>query len=130
MTLLIPAVTHDQVAAGTLDASTKIYAVRVDAVHADAYRVLGGLGSETKPGEGERWGHPRARRSRQPECGVTVALTLSSGRDAEEADGEADDTAGETAVKQVVKKKRAPKRTVEANLSNINSSESERKCEV
>lgn len=38
-----------QVAAGTLDASTKIYAVRVDAVHADAYRVLGGLGSETKP---------------------------------------------------------------------------------
>lgn len=39
-------------AAGTLDASTKIYAVRVDAVHADAYRVLGGLGAETKPGEG------------------------------------------------------------------------------
>lgn len=42
-----------KVAAGTLDASTKIYAVRVDAVHADAYRVLGGLGGETKPGEGE-----------------------------------------------------------------------------
>lgn len=42
-----------QVAAGTLDASTKIYAVRVDAVHADAYRVLGGLGAETKPGDGE-----------------------------------------------------------------------------
>lgn len=41
-----------KVAAGTLDASTKIYAVRVDAVHADAYRVLGGLGAETKPGEG------------------------------------------------------------------------------
>lgn len=41
-----------QVAAGTLDASTKIYAVRVDAVHADAYRVLGGLGSETKPKDG------------------------------------------------------------------------------
>lgn len=40
-------------AAGTLDASTKIYAVRVDAVHADAYRVLGGLGSETKPRESE-----------------------------------------------------------------------------
>lgn len=45
---------HLQVAAGTLDASTKIYAVRVDAVHADAYRVLGGLGAETKPGEGQR----------------------------------------------------------------------------
>uniref|UniRef100_A0AAY4B2L6 Condensin complex subunit 2 n=1 Tax=Denticeps clupeoides TaxID=299321 RepID=A0AAY4B2L6_9TELE len=42
-----------KVAAGTLDASTKIYAVRVDAVHADAYRVLGGLGSETKPKEEE-----------------------------------------------------------------------------
>lgn len=42
-----------KVAAGTLDASTKIYAVRVDAVHADAYRVLGGLGAETKPGEGK-----------------------------------------------------------------------------
>lgn len=39
-------------AAGTLDASTKIYAVRVDAVHADAYRVLGGLGGETKPKDG------------------------------------------------------------------------------
>ncbi|XP_057688070.1 condensin complex subunit 2 isoform X2 [Corythoichthys intestinalis] len=43
--------TNFKVAAGTLDASTKIYAVRVDAVHADAYRVLGGLGAETKPGE-------------------------------------------------------------------------------
>lgn len=28
------------------------------------------------------------------------------------------------------KKKRPPKRTVEQNLSNINSAESERKCEV
>ncbi|XP_077600756.1 condensin complex subunit 2-like [Stigmatopora nigra] len=43
--------TNFKVAAGTLDACTKIYAVRVDAVHADAYRVLGGLGAETKPGE-------------------------------------------------------------------------------
>lgn len=41
------AVLLDQVAAGTLDASTKIYAVRVDAVHADVYRVLGGLGKDT-----------------------------------------------------------------------------------
>lgn len=37
-----------QVAAGTLDASAKIYAVRVDAVHADVYRVLGGLGKESQ----------------------------------------------------------------------------------
>uniref|UniRef100_A0A4W5NWD0 Condensin complex subunit 2 n=1 Tax=Hucho hucho TaxID=62062 RepID=A0A4W5NWD0_9TELE len=92
-------ITNFKVAAGTLDASTKIYAVRVDAVHADAYRVLGGLGAETKPGEGD-------------------------GGEMEEG------AAGELAAKQVVKKKRPPKKTVEQNLSNINSSESERKCEV
>uniref|UniRef100_A0A8C7F1Q5 Condensin complex subunit 2 n=1 Tax=Oncorhynchus kisutch TaxID=8019 RepID=A0A8C7F1Q5_ONCKI len=87
--------TNFKVAAGTLDASTKIYAVRVDAVHADAYRVLGGLGAETKPGE-----------------------EMEEGAE------------GELAAKQVVKKKRPPKKTVEQNLSNINSSESEMKCEV
>uniref|UniRef100_A0A8C5HXL6 Condensin complex subunit 2 n=1 Tax=Gouania willdenowi TaxID=441366 RepID=A0A8C5HXL6_GOUWI len=85
--------TNFKVAAGTLDASTKIYAVRVDAVHADAYRVLGGLGAETKPGENE------------------------------------DEEGREVAAKQP-KKKRPPKKTVEQNLSNINSAESERKCEV
>ncbi|KAJ6652070.1 hypothetical protein lerEdw1_014663, partial [Lerista edwardsae] len=39
--------TNFKVAAGTLDASAKIYAVRVDAVHADVYRVLGGLGKDS-----------------------------------------------------------------------------------
>ncbi|KAM4675449.1 condensin complex subunit 2 [Discoglossus pictus] len=39
--------TNFKVAAGTLDASAKIYAVRVDAVHADVYKVLGGLGKES-----------------------------------------------------------------------------------
>ncbi|NXY11615.1 CND2 protein, partial [Pteruthius melanotis] len=38
-----------QVAAGTLDASAKIYAVRVDSVHADAYRVLGKLAQDSGP---------------------------------------------------------------------------------
>ncbi|KFV06982.1 Condensin complex subunit 2, partial [Pterocles gutturalis] len=38
-----------QIAAGTLDASAKIYAVRVDAVHADTYKVLGGLGKDLAP---------------------------------------------------------------------------------
>ncbi|NXD46450.1 CND2 protein, partial [Copsychus sechellarum] len=38
-----------QVAAGTLDASAKIYAVRVDSVHADAFRVLSHLGKEPVP---------------------------------------------------------------------------------
>ncbi|CAB1432102.1 unnamed protein product [Pleuronectes platessa] len=92
--------TNFKVAAGTLDASTKIYAVRVDAVHADAYRVLGGLGAETKPGEDH-------------------ALN----------EGDRDDDGAEVTAKQP-KKKRPPKRTVEQNLSNINSAESERKCEV
>ncbi len=40
-----------------------------------------------------------------------------------------DGVAGEVTAKQP-KKKRPPKRTVEQNLSNINSAESERKCEV
>ncbi|KAM8885357.1 condensin complex subunit 2 isoform 1-T2 [Spinachia spinachia] len=90
--------TNFKVAAGTLDASTKIYAVRVDAVHADAYRVLGGLGAETKPGD-------------------------------DHASKEEGGDEGEVTTKQP-KKKRPPKRTVEQNLSNINSAESERKCEV
>ncbi|NWV11511.1 CND2 protein, partial [Ptilonorhynchus violaceus] len=41
--------TNFKVAAGTLDASAKIYAVRVDSVHADTYRVLGGLGKDSAP---------------------------------------------------------------------------------
>ncbi|NXI66154.1 CND2 protein, partial [Anseranas semipalmata] len=39
--------TNFKIAAGTLDASAKIYAVRVDAVHADTYKVLGGLGKDS-----------------------------------------------------------------------------------
>ncbi|XP_030319797.1 condensin complex subunit 2 [Calypte anna] len=41
--------TNFKLAAGTLDASAKIYAMRVDAVHADAYKVLGGLGKDSAP---------------------------------------------------------------------------------
>ncbi|KAM6369884.1 condensin complex subunit 2 isoform 2-T2 [Pluvialis apricaria] len=41
--------TNFKMAAGTLDASAKIYAVRVDAVHADTYKVLGGLGKDSSP---------------------------------------------------------------------------------
>ncbi|NXN25664.1 CND2 protein, partial [Nycticryphes semicollaris] len=41
--------TNFKIAAGTLDASAKIYAVRVDAVHAVAYKVLGGLGRDLSP---------------------------------------------------------------------------------
>ncbi|NXC28885.1 CND2 protein, partial [Campylorhamphus procurvoides] len=41
--------TNFKVAAGTLDASAKIYSVRVDTVHADTYKVLGGLGKDSAP---------------------------------------------------------------------------------
>ncbi|NXG11588.1 CND2 protein, partial [Sakesphorus luctuosus] len=41
--------TNFKVAAGTLDASAKIYSVRVDMVHADTYKVLGGLGKDSAP---------------------------------------------------------------------------------
>ncbi|XP_022522586.2 condensin complex subunit 2 [Astyanax mexicanus] len=90
-----------KVAAGTLDASAKIYAVRVDAVHADAYRVLGGLGAETKPKEGQE------------------------GDDDATEDGQSEQASAKQAPK-----KRPPKKTVEQNLSNINLLESEMKCEV
>ncbi|XP_059346818.1 condensin complex subunit 2 isoform X1 [Ammospiza nelsoni] len=43
--------TNFQVAAGTLDASAKIYAMRVDSVHADTFRVLGHLGKEPPPAQ-------------------------------------------------------------------------------
>uniref|UniRef100_W5NE50 Condensin complex subunit 2 n=1 Tax=Lepisosteus oculatus TaxID=7918 RepID=W5NE50_LEPOC len=94
--------TNFKVAAGTLDASTKIYSVRVDAVHADTYRVLGGLGSDMKQADGSE---------KEPE------------------DGEENSTDPEV-PKKVVKKKNPNKKTVEQNLNNINSAESERKCEV
>ncbi|NXT88603.1 CND2 protein, partial [Anhinga rufa] len=38
-----------KIAAGTLDASAKIYSMRVDAVHTDTYMVLGGLGKASAP---------------------------------------------------------------------------------
>ncbi|XP_010010648.1 PREDICTED: condensin complex subunit 2 [Nestor notabilis] len=41
--------TNFKMAAGTLDASAKIYSVRVDAIHADTYKVLGGLSKDPAP---------------------------------------------------------------------------------
>ncbi|KAM6996379.1 condensin complex subunit 2 [Passerculus sandwichensis] len=49
--------TNFQMAAGTLDASAKIYAMRVDSVHADTFKVLGHLGKEP----------PRARDTDSPQ---------------------------------------------------------------
>lgn len=41
-----------------------------------------------------------------------------------------DEDAGAEVVSKHPKRKRPPKKTVEQNLGNINSSESERRCEV
>ncbi|XP_063963241.1 condensin complex subunit 2-like [Lytechinus pictus] len=50
--------TNFQVASCTLDASAKIYAGRVDAIHAETYKMLGGLGHDrqNKQSEGDAEG--------------------------------------------------------------------------
>uniref|UniRef100_A0A8C8RKE6 Condensin complex subunit 2 n=1 Tax=Pelusios castaneus TaxID=367368 RepID=A0A8C8RKE6_9SAUR len=92
--------TNFKIAAGTLDASAKIYAVRVDAVHADVYKVLGGLGKDSAP---------------------------TRNMDSQDPDGAA--VATETAKKLPTKKKHSYK-TIEQNLNNINVSEADRRSEV
>ncbi|XP_008057218.2 condensin complex subunit 2 [Carlito syrichta] len=93
--------TNFKVAAGTLDASTKIYAVRVDAVHADVYRVLGGLGKDA-PSSEEVEDHG--------------------------ADGSATETG--TTKKAPKPKKKHSYKTIEQNINNLNVSEADRKCEI
>ncbi|OXB54079.1 hypothetical protein ASZ78_005591 [Callipepla squamata] len=90
----------ENMAAGTIDASVKIYAVRVDAVHADTYKVLGGLGKESAP-------------------------TKDVGSPEKEEDSSASVTA-----KRVQTKKKHSFKTIEQNLNNINVSEANRRCEV
>ncbi|XP_067168497.1 condensin complex subunit 2 [Apteryx mantelli] len=92
--------TNFKIAAGTLDASAKIYAVRVDAVHADAYKVLGGLGKDSAPTKNEE--------SREEEESAA---------------------APETGKRVGTKKKRSFK-TIEQNLNNINVSEARHRSEV
>ncbi|POI32367.1 hypothetical protein CIB84_003881 [Bambusicola thoracicus] len=92
--------TNFKMAAGTIDAGVKIYAVRVDAVHADTYKVLGGLGKESAP-------------------------TKDAGSPEEEEDSTASSSA-----KRVQTKKKHSFKTIEQNLSNINVTEANRRCEV
>uniref|UniRef100_A0A8C4VNS2 Condensin complex subunit 2 n=1 Tax=Gopherus evgoodei TaxID=1825980 RepID=A0A8C4VNS2_9SAUR len=92
--------TNFKIAAGTLDASTKIYAVRVDAVHADVYKVLGGLGKDS---------------------------AATKDVDSQGADGTA---AGTEAAKKLQTKKKHSYKTIEQNLNNINVSEADRRSEV
>ncbi|XP_070330260.1 condensin complex subunit 2 isoform X1 [Odocoileus virginianus] len=93
--------TNFKVAAGTLDASTKIYAVRVDAVHADVYKVLGGLGKDAPPPE-EAEDHG--------------------------TDGSATETG--TAKKAPKPRKKHSCKTIEQNVNNLNVSSADRKYEV
>jgi len=82
-----------QVAAGTLDASTKIYACRVDAVYGDTMKMASGLGNTQKPDD-------------------TVA-GQEDGMDHEE-----DESGNKTAKK--VRRKIKKSDAVEKNLKNIN----------
>ncbi|KAF6270462.1 non-SMC condensin I complex subunit H [Rhinolophus ferrumequinum] len=93
--------TNFKVAAGTLDASTKIYAVRVDAVHADVYRVLGGLGKDAPAPEVE---------------------------ESHSADESAADPG--TTKKAPKPRKKHSHRTIEQNVSALNVCEADRKCEI
>ncbi|XP_063788091.1 condensin complex subunit 2 isoform X2 [Pseudophryne corroboree] len=77
--------TNFKVAAGTLDASAKIYAVRVDAVHADVYKVLGGLGKESQgPERGENQDvedagkEPDSRRRKRQHSVETIEQNLNN----------------------------------------------------
>lgn len=94
--------TNFKVAAGTLDASAKIYAVRVDAVHADVYRVLGGLGKDS----------------------------ASSGPVADQDDPGGGGDAEPNSSRKTLSKKKHLYKTIEKNLNNINLSEADRRGEA
>eukprot|EP00062_Callorhinchus_milii_P021336 gi/632977942/ref/XP_007905628.1/ PREDICTED: condensin complex subunit 2 [Callorhinchus milii] len=89
-----------KMAAGTLDASAKIYAVRVDAIHSDVFRVLGGLG-------------------KNPE---TADKAEESSRNKLDADGNPKNP-------QKQWRKKHSYKTIEQNLNNITYSAADIKCE-
>ncbi|XP_074415472.1 condensin complex subunit 2 isoform X2 [Zonotrichia albicollis] len=89
-----------QMAAGAVEASAKIYAMRVDSLHAETFRVLGQLGKQ-----------PRAARDT-------------------ESPQEDSSPAPEAARKAQPKKKQQGYKTIEQNLSNINAPEGSQRPEV
>jgi condensin complex subunit 2 len=89
-------VSNFQVASCTLDASVKIYSCRVDSVHSDAYKVLGGLS--------------RADAKKQIEEEQTEEI------ENENEDGVSNDDSN----KRSVKKKQHGASTLESNISNLN----------
>ncbi|KAL3863722.1 hypothetical protein ACJMK2_005465 [Sinanodonta woodiana] len=85
-----------QVASSTLDASAKIYAGRVDAIHAETFKVLSGLGrGSDKPKESDE----------------------AEGDEGQKEDGQ---TEQEDEGSQKKKRKVRKSKTVETNLKNIN----------
>lgn len=93
-----------QVASTTLDASAKIYAGRVDAIHAETYKVLTGLGRSGEKSKADE-----------------------DGEEAMEDDG----VPGEEQPEEIKKKKRTKKNnTIESNLKNINVSKVDLEFEV
>lgn len=79
--------TNFQVASCTLDASAKIYAGRVDSIHAQAYKMLGGLGraenqdGEENGGEGpgeEQQGPQKPKKSSHHRPGNTIETNLKN----------------------------------------------------
>jgi len=96
-----------QVAAGTLDASTKIYAYRVDSVYGDTLKIASGLGQAGKQESGE--------------------ANTGEGEDGVEGGEDADANNPD----QPKKKRRLKKSsTVEKNLKNINFSKFELEFDV
>ena len=91
-----------QVAAGTLDASTKIYAYRVDSVYGDTLKIAGGLGQAGKQEQG-------------------------AGDEGADEVGEDGETGGDQPKKKRRLKKSA---TVEKNLKNINVNKFELEFDV
>lgn len=78
--------TNFQVASCTLDASAKIYAGRVDAIHAETYKMLGGLGQDRQskrsegdgPEGGEGAGSNEAQKKKRVRHSNTVETNLKN----------------------------------------------------
>ncbi|CAB4015133.1 condensin complex subunit 2-like, partial [Paramuricea clavata] len=93
-------VTNFQIASCTLDAGAKIYAGRVDSIHAQAYKMLGGLG--------------RAENANEDGTG----------------EGDGGDPQDDNATVSKKKKARKSAKIIESNLNNINTDQFDLQFEV
>ena len=67
---------HYQVASTTLDASAKIYAGRVDAIHTETYKVLSGLGRGRNDKNKANEGIINMMHMYNVQCGLTLFWQL------------------------------------------------------